>query len=304
VQGWVLYLDADALIIDPQFDLRSYLDERNAVGGIFAGYCEPDRKYTINAGGFAINLSHPVGVSLVLDYWRWVESIPRQQFDASIKWSKQIEDDQGILYQILRGYIEDKKLDDHLIFEVTNESYVNNGPFIHQILRSGARNFDARKSAIRYRVAEIEARQPAIWEPIDPGYYLEATHPTLMSGVGRKTANAITTTGEEGCLLYGPYIDLDPGQWVIRVFGRSKAPRNGADLSFVTDLAIDQGRTILARNEVSGGEPAIGILATSTIELAESVAGLEVRFFVDADQDIEIFAVHFANVKDWLDKDV
>lgn len=303
VQGWVIYLDADAFIVDQDFSIRDFLADKSGLAGIFAGYCEPGKPYSVNAGGFAINLSHPVGVAIALEYWREVESIPDGQFNSSLKWGKEIEDDQGMLVRILERYYADTSLRGTLLFEESNSSHVNNGDFVRQALRSGHHNFGSRKGSIKQRVDELAATYTQYNEDLDPGFFVEASHPKLHTAVGRKDGNAIRSTGLPGTLIYGPYVDLAPGRWLIRILGQVFAREDGNGATYHSDVAADLGRRLLDVRDYVGAGPMLGTIAEHMISLDAPAIGVEARLNIDAGENIDVHAVHITSLEDWVDKD-
>ena len=102
VEGWVFYLDADSMIVDMTFDVVDYLAEKGRYGGIFAGYLS--ERYDINAGGFAVNLSHPAGRALVEEYYRRGEALSGEDYHKALSWDHDVLDDQAILYGILKDW--------------------------------------------------------------------------------------------------------------------------------------------------------------------------------------------------------
>jgi hypothetical protein len=72
--GWFVYLDADAVIVQPQFDLRRYLGKRERAV-LIAAPGGPEA-WNINAGVFFLNMGHPLGKQLVLSW--------RQAFQQSV----------------------------------------------------------------------------------------------------------------------------------------------------------------------------------------------------------------------------
>lgn len=296
VGGWVLYLDADAMIIDQDFDLRRYLRDRDHHAGIFSGWCS-DRPYDINSGGFAINLSHPWGRALVVDYHRAVADIPDAEFEGALRWELDVPEDQLILFRILSDYYEHRRCGDQFLFERTNGSYVNNGPFISQQLRSMHGDFPSRLAAIRRRVGEVLHGRRDGRNDNGAGTYIPAGHPRLATEVGVKHGSAISTDARAGYLLHGPYLDVDAGAHIVRIFGEARPASDGTPPTFRGDVADGDGGRLDEKTFDLPGH-AKGVLAEYHIRLDRPVRHLEVRMLVDERQDIDIHAVHILRAND------
>lgn len=135
--GWLCYLDADAYIVDLEFDLAGYLADKRDIA-IIVATDQPHNfetpYWSINAGVFFINLSHPIGREII---WNWAEqfdAITDEQLDNAVSWGD-IEDDQGMLVRILQSVPGGSKS----VLTIRGEPNLINyhtGLFIRQILRS------------------------------------------------------------------------------------------------------------------------------------------------------------------------
>lgn len=290
VEGWVYYLDADAMIIDQDFDIRTYLQNRNHHGAIFAGYCTPGKKYDVNSGGFAVNLSHPWGRTVVLDYWRAVEAIPDAAFDAALVWEKDIPEDQYLLYRILEDYVLDKRCEDAFLFEQANEGYTNQGPFISQRLRSSYPDFASRMTAIRSEVARILDDREDDRIEMGAGFYVPTGHPSISTGCGTKALSAIRSTGAGGMLVYGPYVDLAAGSYTMRIYGDATAA-GGEPVALTSDVASDMG-TVVWTPSVPASPVRKGLLVEHRVTLDRDAKRVEVRLTIDPGADVVAHAIH------------
>lgn len=291
VEGWVLYLDADAFIQDLDFDLASYLQDRSHAAAIFSGYSTCEVAYDINAGGFAINLSHPLGRSIIQDWYQTIAIVPAEVFDGAVYWEHDLANDQHLLWGVLRRYVEDLELTEHLIFERANHSYVNNGPFITQLLRSFFPTFADRLAAVRDRVSTILAAEPERRATEDPGIFMPAGHPRLVTAVGRKVYSGIRSTGEPGGLMFGPYIRLAAGRYTARIFGEVRLREDQQTLRFEADVSTEKGHVVPATLNCVFDSSAKGIIAEFPFEIAASTDSFEVRVIVGDGADISIHAV-------------
>jgi hypothetical protein len=294
VKGWVLYLDADAFIQDFNFDLCRYFEERSHAAAIFAGYSTCDIPYDINSGGFAINLSHPIGKGIVIDWHRAIDVVSAEVFDGAVHWEHDLANDQHLLVCVIQRYLEELRVSDSLIFERANQSYVNNGPFVSQFLRSMFPGYKERFAAVKQRVAEIMSGRSSDVDEA-PGVYMRADHPKLVTSCGRKTSAGITSTGKEGGLMFGPYIRLDAGRYVARIIGKVGLGAQQPAASFHSDVAIDRGYVVLAAKDVRHDGPVNGVISELIFELDEDTDSLEVRVVVGSDVDMTIRAIQIAD---------
>jgi hypothetical protein len=282
VEGWVFYLDADAFIIDMRFDLVSYLVDKDRYGAIFAGHI--GEVYDVNSGGFAVNLSHPAGKALILEYHRVCEAAAGEGYQRAISWEHDVYNDQYLLYLLLKSWFERIDFGGPFLIEHTNRSYVNNGPFISQLLRGLYPTFEERLAAITQRVTEIMADSPAIHPDRPKGTYVAAGHSRLLTECGNKTSVGIFTTGRAGVFLAGPHARAEAGRHILRVFGRSagQVPESR--------VVAHDGNALLSRAALPGVSSP-DLLAEHHFELADTVHDLEVRMDVGPDHHLCVHAV-------------
>jgi hypothetical protein len=146
-RGWVAYLDADAYVIDFEFDLRSYLNDN-------AGYCllispggGSDTPWDVNAGVFFVNLGDSGGRAFVEDWAaRFKDMVPDEYLaDPAAKWDE-YPNDQTILYECLQhcgDLLKKTKIERSDLFNYTN------GRFIRQAIRAGFNDLRSRTDWIR-----------------------------------------------------------------------------------------------------------------------------------------------------------
>jgi hypothetical protein len=295
VEGWVLYLDADAYIHDMDFDLAAYLEERSDKAAIFAGYSLGTIPYDINSGGFAVNLSHPVGKSLVLDWYETVRRISDEHFAVAIHWQHDLANDQHLLFQVLENYVENLDCGGSIIFERSNQSYVNSGPFIRQHLRSMYDSFDDRMRAVSDLVGSVANDLSDVRDNGGPGMYLQTTHSGFLTSCGRRVANGVETTGAAGGLLFGPYTSAEAGRYHVRLFGKARPPV-GASFDVVSDVAARRGHVVYTSRHVQFDKCSSGLLIDYPLVLDEDVDDLEIRITVEADADMIVSAVQLIPV--------
>lgn len=100
----------------------------------------------------------------------------------------------------------------------------------------------------------------------------------LKTQVGKRSSGKLETTATAGCLLFGPYVKLDPGQYTIRAYGQVLKTGSRASM----DAAAHSGAAILGtQNFAASGE--IGMISEFQINVESAVADLEIRIFVAED---------------------
>ena len=285
VEGWVFYLDADAFIIDMRFDLVTYLSDKERYGAIFAGHIS--ERHDVNAGGFAVNLSHPAGKALVAEYHRRCEAAATDQYFRAISWESDVYNDQYLLYLLLKDWSWRFGFDDAYLIEQTNHSFVNNGPFISQLLRGLFPTFEDRYDAIRKRVAEIMMTAPPIHPYRTAGTWLPAIHPRLTTESGNQAGVGLFTTGRAGAFLRGPRMRLEPGRYVLRLFGRADSAVPASSV-----VASDGTLVLSALAEAPPGN--LGVLAEHRFEITETLHDIEIQVDVGEDHHLCIHGLQVA----------
>ena len=123
-------------------------------------------------------------------------------------------------------------------------------------------------------------------EPCVPNSLLRipATDARFGTQVGSRDGAAIETTGNEGYLLYGPYISLPIGKYKITVRGTCHdAITSGAFM----DIVIGEGDRILASSKLVKSEKD-GILVCLFLDIDFQCDDLEIRVWVYKDSIIEV----------------
>ena len=152
--GWVVYLDADAFVVDLKFDFTTYL-EQHAHAPMIARAVTPEQAPTwnINAGVLLFNMSHPQARSLIRT-WKRLFDLCRRAGLLRIPPQLAPINDQMLLHFALR-------LEPDLIrtmrFEHPNFLNGAHASFIAQFLLSDVQNFEQRIALVQTRVAEAFA---------------------------------------------------------------------------------------------------------------------------------------------------
>src|SRR6185369_16303432 len=64
-KGWFFYLDADAYIADQDFNLKSYLEDKQQYAAVFVASGATDLWFDVNDGVFLLNTSSIIAQDLV-----------------------------------------------------------------------------------------------------------------------------------------------------------------------------------------------------------------------------------------------
>lgn len=98
----------------------------------------------------------------------------------------------------------------------------------------------------------------------------------FYSQVGRRSLNALVSTGVAGCLFHGPYLVYPVGNYRAKVFGLSEVGANAW-----VDVVADGGGVTLARKQLvdrNNGE----CIAEICFSLEQQINDLEIRLWVEA----------------------
>ncbi|MDN7671604.1 hypothetical protein QZM22_03470 [Burkholderia oklahomensis] len=104
----------------------------------------------------------------------------------------------------------------------------------------------------------------------------------LYTQIGLREAGAMTSAGQEGFLLFGPYASLPAGRYVVSLEGRCDTPDGGW-----MDVTWGRGAQVLKRHDVTPGEKS-GPIAEFDFELPSSISDLEVRVWVPTGASVRV----------------
>lgn len=104
--------------------------------------------------------------------------------------------------------------------------------------------------------------------------YLNARDLEVMSQVGTLEEDGLATSGQEGYLFFGPYVELAPGKYEISMRGRAEV-FDGAAI----DVSANRGAVIFAKHEVM---PHDGELARVEFQLDSAASDVEIRLWVSS----------------------
>lgn len=137
-QGWLIYIDADAFIVDKSFNVREYLaGYPDSVMIAAPSGLQPQQWWDINNGVFALNLGSEHGKQIVESWYNRILLVDDNSLLKEENWGDAV-DDQHQLHIVLR---ESPELEPLVVHDRTNLN--GNARFIQQIMRVDA-DFEAR----------------------------------------------------------------------------------------------------------------------------------------------------------------
>ena len=112
----------------------------------------------------------------------------------------------------------------------------------------------------------------------------------LHTAAGVRAGNCIATTGQAGWLVFGPYVSLTAGRYLILVRGAlGEGGLGGAHM----DVVASRGSLVLAERVLE--DPADGgCFVALLIVLNASLSDVEVRVMVSADSDLQISMIEIS----------
>ena len=135
----------------------------------------------------------------------------------------------------------------------------------------------------------LEDRWQDRWEPVKNDtlvarYWGSDRH--LLTIAGRREGTQLVSTGRKGYLMYGPYLDLEAGSYVLEVHG--SVGRFGL-AEAMADICLESGNTVLVERSLEAPEDGReGVLAALRFTLTQSCRGLEARVLVSDFSDLFI----------------
>jgi hypothetical protein len=110
----------------------------------------------------------------------------------------------------------------------------------------------------------------------------------LPTQVGRRDGLKLFTTGVSGCLLHGPYIELEAGVHQIIIRGARRDRAKGASV----EIATNNGQKVITKSPMGTGDIDFK-LACFHFTLDEPCRDVEVRVWVNDDTDLHISEIEF-----------
>lgn len=181
-RGWVLYMDADAYVYDLDFDLHTYLADKQDRSAIMATIPGETIPWHINAGVLFFNLDHPRAVALIAEWKRLFMAISDETLQTLTSvWD--YDNDQVMLYQSLD---RDKTLREPVLFVDPLLFNHHQARFIRQFLNSLDGDISSRTATIEAACADVmrDAANPKEDEIISRLYRMILKRPADPGSVG------------------------------------------------------------------------------------------------------------------------
>jgi glycosyltransferase involved in cell wall biosynthesis len=115
----------------------------------------------------------------------------------------------------------------------------------------------------------------------------------LGTEVGKRTRFETQSTGRQGYLLFGPYVDLKSGEYRIRLFGRANSlDLHGAYVDVASNSGqIVHGSTLLSKSDQEGQ------LAAINLKIHENASKVEVRVWVSKGSIVTVNSIQIAPIE-------
>ncbi|WP_412526673.1 Wzt carbohydrate-binding domain-containing protein [Burkholderia lata] len=113
----------------------------------------------------------------------------------------------------------------------------------------------------------------------------------LSTHVGQRGRGAMSSIGQEGYLLFGPYASLSQGRYVVSLQGYCALLDSGW-----IDVSWDRGGYVLMRHEVTPGERD-GEIAAFGFELVTPISDLEIRVWVPSSADMRVDTLRIVPIR-------
>lgn len=127
------------------------------------------------------------------------------------------------------------------------------------------------------------------WMPDEVQRFWGGDH-RLGTQVGKRSGRDMVCTGQAGYLIFGPYIPLAAGRYIVAIFGALGV--NGA-VGARMDVAVGQGSRILGESML-GESGSDGCLVSLQIELESSCTDLEIRVWVNKSSELRVSLIEIA----------
>jgi hypothetical protein len=150
-RGWAVHMDADAYIVDLDFDLAAYLSDKGGYAAVLTPSMVTDEPWDINDGVGLFNLGHPLGRAIVTQWNERFAAVSDERLAAASDWIGN-DDDQDLIQSMLRS---DAELCGAIFLQSTDLMNSSFATFIRQHLRGYSTNFEERMEAIRRDVSAV-----------------------------------------------------------------------------------------------------------------------------------------------------
>lgn len=144
-EGWVFYLDADAYVYDPSFDLRGLLARAGDAAMVMSPGADTGLAWDVNDGVFLIRLGHPLAREIVELWFHNFMWTTDEELRHAAEWES-VPSDQPRLQRIL-GEHPHLARSLYMVERETLNHYTSS--FVRQVLRGHGLSMETRLAMIR-----------------------------------------------------------------------------------------------------------------------------------------------------------
>lgn len=152
-EGWLLYLDADAYVVDLNFDITKYLADKGHHSFIVTRGGQSGEPWDINDGVFFCNCDHADSISIIQRWMSRFEETSLDKLRAARNWYD-VKSDQQMMHALLK---EDARLTKSFLYEKHDFINSRRARFIKQILRATAPTVEDRLAIIKGDIEQARA---------------------------------------------------------------------------------------------------------------------------------------------------
>lgn len=132
-----------------------------------------------------------------------------------------------------------------------------------------------------------------LWLPNEKQQNFVASDPRFGSQVGIRKGLSLLSNKKKGYLLFGPYISLSSGQYLIKIQSKSSLKK---DAVVVVDVVTDSGANILYKKEFSDTSLMPDILNIEFTLFEPQVDDFEIRVWINESAKVEIQFIELLSI--------
>lgn len=127
-----------------------------------------------------------------------------------------------------------------------------------------------------------------IWTP-GTGIVFWGNDHRFSTEIGRRVGISMRTSGKAGFLIFGPYLPMLAGRYIVSVSGKAKRWAGTEQI----DWACDGGANVIKRQELKGtlGEWSLSF----DLDLEEDLTDFEIRIYVDSMSDLDLCKIQIVH---------
>ena len=134
----------------------------------------------------------------------------------------------------------------------------------------------------------LEGQWQSNWMPDGVQRFL-GSDSRFSTHVGKRIAREMTTSRQEGYLIFGPYIPLTAGQYQVVIYGKSS---KGGTAGARMDVVCNGGGLVVGESVLNESDN--GCLVALTISIEIPCTDLEIRVWVSKDTNLQVSMIEIA----------